>query len=95
MAAHVSIGHEAWDERIIGTAARAAARATAASASRCAISSTPTGASTMGAGRRSPNKSIDGSRTDTSRSTRGTIAQRSNAARFARSVSSAPAPPAT
>jgi hypothetical protein len=42
-----------------------------------------------------PNSSTLVSRFDTSRSIRGTIRQRSNAARLARIVAPVPAPPAT
>ena len=60
-----------------------AACATARSASRWASSSTPIGASSIGAGSRAPSSSIEVSRCETSRSIRGTMRQRSNAARLA------------
>ena len=44
---------------------------------------------------RRPNSSMLVSRSETSRSMRGTICQRRNASRFARIVSSSPAPAAT
>lgn len=94
-AATSSIARDAWLEKMAGTPTDAAARAAARSASRCASSSTPIGASRTGAGSRRPNSSTDGSRAETSRSIRGTMARRSKARRFARIVSSAPAPPAT
>ncbi len=94
-AAHSSMERDAWLEKIIGIPSAAAARATARSASRWASSSTPIGASRKGAGTRRPNSSTDVSRAETSRSTRGTIRRRSNAARFASIVLSSPAPPAT
>jgi len=89
-----SIGFDAWLEKIIGTHSPRAARATARSASRSTISRTPTGASMNGLFSRWPNSSTLVSRCDTSRSIRGTIFQRSNAARFARTVCSVPAPAA-
>jgi hypothetical protein len=52
------------------------------------------GASSSGVGSRRPNSSTDVSRTSTSRSMRGTMRHRSNAARFAAIVDSIPAPPA-
>ena len=81
-------------ERIIGTPSVAAARATATSASSWTISSTPTGHSRNGEGRRRPNSSIEVSRPETSRSIRGTIRQRSKPSRLARIVAPVPAPPA-
>ena len=54
-----SIGTDAWFEKIIGTPCAAAARATARSASRCASSSTPIGASSSGAGSRRPKSSTE------------------------------------
>ena len=94
-AAHSSIDTDAWLEKTIGTPSDAAARATARSASSCTSSSAPTGPSSSGAGSRRPNSSTEVSRRLTSRSTRGTTAHRSNAARLARWVASSPAPPAT
>ena len=94
-AAHSSIDTDAWLEKTIGTPRDAAARATARSASSCTSSSAPTGPSSSGAGSRRPNSSTEVSRLLTSRSTRGTTAHRSNAARLARWVASSPAPPAT
>ncbi len=73
----------------------AAARAAASSASGWTIDCTPTGASSSGAGIVVPSTVADRSRTETSRSMRGTIFQRSNASAFAAIVRSAPAPPAT
>jgi hypothetical protein len=82
-------------EKIIGTPSAAAARAAAVSASRWAISSTPTGDSMRGAGTRRPKSSTLVSRSETSRSIRGTIRQRSKEASLARFVDSLPAPAAT
>ena len=90
-----SIGREAWFEKTNGMPSAAAARATATSASRCAISRTPIGQRTNGLGSARAETSVAVSRTETSRSIRGTMRQRSNAARFSRIVSSVPAPPAT
>ena len=73
----------------------AAARATADSPSGWTIDSTPTGASTTGAGIGVPSTVTDVSSEETSRSMRGTSLQASNAARFARAVDSDPAAPAT
>ena len=87
-----SIGLEAWLEKIIGTPSPAAARATATSASSWASSRTPIGASRNGLGSRRPNRSTLVSRSDTSRSTRGTMRQRSKATRLARMVALPPAP---
>ncbi len=81
-------------EKIIGVPVARAARATAASASRWASSSTPIGASSSGLESRRPNSSTDVSGAETSRSIRGTIRQRSNAARLADIVRSLPAPAA-
>lgn len=94
-AALVSIGTEAWLEKTIGRPVAAAARATARSASGWTSSRAPTGPSSTGAGSRRPNSSTEVSRALTSRSTRGTTCQRSNAARSARAVASSPALPAT
>src|SRR3712207_506497 len=52
------------------------------------IDCTPIGASITGTSKRDPNKSTDASRLDTSLSIRGTIRQRANAERLARSVRS-------
>ena len=93
--ATLSIGVEAWLEKIIGMPSARAARATARSASGWASSSTPIGASRNGVGRRRPNSSTERSRSETSRSIRGTIRQPSNAARLAVTVRSLPAPAAT
>ncbi len=80
----------------MGTPSRAAARATADSASGCTIDSTPTGASRTGAGIGVPSSVVVWSRwAGMPRSIRGTSRQRSNASRLARIVSSPPAPPAT
>jgi hypothetical protein len=87
--------YDPWLENTIGTPVAAAARATARSASSCTSSSAPTGPSSSGAGMRRPNSSTEVSRLLTSRSTRGTTAHLSNAARLARCVTSSPAPPAT
>ena len=81
--------------RIIPTPARAAARATARSPSSCTMLSTPTGASSTGALSSVPRISVRRSRSATPRSMRGTIRQRSNAARLWRTVRSSPAAPAT
>ena len=80
--------------RHIGTPVRAAARATASSASSCRIDSTPTGPSMTGAGKRVPRMSVLRSRTLTSPSIRGRICQASNARRFAVMLRPSPAPPA-
>jgi len=79
---------------VYGTPTDAAARATARSASAFTSSITPSGASSSGVARRVPRNSIDRSRLDTSRSGRGHTCHRSNAARFAATVRSDPAPPA-
>src|SRR4051794_12637029 len=63
-----------------------AARATAPSASRWAISSTPTGASMTGVASRRPNSSIDLSRTATPRTMPGTIRQTSHPPRLPRTA---------
>ena len=78
-----------------GTPSDRAARATANSASGCSIACTPTGATSNGVGRRRPSSSTLKSRRDTLRRKRGTMRQRRKASRLARTVSSAPAPPAT
>ena len=80
--------------RHIGTPVRAAARATASSASSCRIDRTPTGPSMTGAGKRVPRMSVLRSRTLTSPSIRGRICQASNARRFAVMLRPSPAPPA-
>jgi hypothetical protein len=79
----------------IGTPSSAAARATASSPSGCTIDITPMGASRSGAGIGVPSRVVDQSRPVVSRSIRGTIPYRSNAARLARIVAPPPAPPAT
>jgi hypothetical protein len=56
---------------------------------------TPIGASNTGTSSFAPSRSTPRSRSDTSRIIRGTMRQRSNAARLARIVDSEPAPPAT
>ena len=56
--------------------------------------SAPIGETTKGKGTRRPNSSTLVSRRETSRSIRGTMRHRSKAARLARIVDSAPAPPA-
>ncbi len=90
-----SIGDDAWVEMIIGMPRLRAARAAARSASARTIPSAPIGARRSGAGRDRPKSSTRMSRTEMSRSMRGTIFQRSKAARFARSVRCWPAEPAT
>ena len=83
-------------ETIIGTPSRAAARATARSASGWTMDSTPTGASRTGAGIGVPSTVVLWSRlAGVPRSIRGTSRQRSNACRLASAVSSAPAEPST
>ena len=57
--------------------------------------STPTGASSTGAGIAVPSTVVDRSRAVTPRSIRGSSRHRSNAARLAAIVRSEPAPPAT
>jgi hypothetical protein len=89
-----SIGRDAWLERIMGVSRERAARATATSALRWTISSTPIGATRNGLGSVRPSSSTRVSRSETSRSIRGTIACLSNAARLARIVAPVPAPPA-
>ena len=81
-------------ENTYGSPSAAAARAIARSPSGCNSSDAPTGANSTGAGIVRPNSSTLSERADTSRSIRGTIAQRSNAARLARIVAPSPAPPA-
>jgi hypothetical protein len=76
-----------------GTPSDAAARAEASSPSGWRIDCTPTGAIITGAGISVPSISRERSRSETSSSIRGTMRQRRNAARFARIVSSVPAPP--
>ena len=81
---------------ISGRPTAAAARAVASSPSGWRSVCTPIGASITGAGIRVPSSSTERSRMETSwRSTRGTIRQRRKASRFARIVSSEPAPPKT
>ena len=94
-AATSSIVNEETPLRIRGTPVAAAARATASSPSAWRMPWTPIGASSTGAARRAPSMSTDRSRCSTSTSMRGTIRQRRKASRFARIVSSEPAPPAT
>ena len=72
-----------------------AARAAAGSPSGWAMESTPTGASASGAGHVTPRISRSIVRSETSRSIRGTIRQRSKASRLARTVASVPAAPST
>jgi hypothetical protein len=79
----------------IGTPNSRAARATASSASGWTIDITPTGPSITGAGMPVPSTLVARSRVVTSVSIRGTIRQRSKAARLAPTVVSSPAPPAT
>ena len=73
----------------------AVASATASSAPGRMIESAPIGAVRTGADRAVPSSSVARSRSTTSRSIRGSIRQRSNAATFARAVDSPPALPAT
>src|SRR5690606_2852877 len=89
-----SIGNDAWLLSTYGTPMDAAARATARSASACANSITPSGARSSGVGLVRRRNSTDRSRSATSFSGRGQICQRSNAALFALTVASDPAPPA-
>ena len=93
-AAQSSIDHDAWLENTYGSPRAAAALAIARSPSGCSSSDAPTGANSTGAGIVRPNSSTLRARAETSRSIRGTIAQRSNAARLARIVAPSPAPPA-
>ena len=78
-----------------GSDCEATARAAASSPRSWTIDWTPTGASITGAAIAVPRMLVLRSREATSRTIRGTISKRSKAARFARSVRSAPAPPAT
>ncbi len=79
--------------RTIGSPTAAAARAVASSPSGLTIAWAPIGASTSGAGIRVFSTVTERSRSETSRSIRGTIRQRRNASRLERIVCSAPAPP--
>ena len=81
--------------RVIGRPTAAAARATASSPSGWTIDCTPIGASSSGAGISVPATITERSRSETSRSIRGTIRQRRNASWLERMVSSRPAPPNT
>ncbi len=92
--AHASMGCDAWLENVIGTPHSRAARATARSALRSTISSTPMGDRTNGEARRRPNSSRPVSRSPTSRSIRGTIRQRPKSSRLDSIVRPLPAPPA-
>jgi hypothetical protein len=87
-AAQSSIDRDAWVENTIGSPSDDAASATATSAPGCAISRTPTGARSTGAGSRRPNSSTDVSRAVVSRIIRGTTDQRPNASVLARAVRS-------
>jgi hypothetical protein len=79
---------------ISGSPSSPAARAEASSPSGCTSVCTPIGASSRGAGIAVPSSSVARLREERSReSTLGTIRQRLNASRFARMVSSEPAPP--
>ena len=68
---------------IIGTPSAAAARAVASSPSAWTIFCTPIGASISGAGIAVPSTVVERSRSETSRSIRGTIRQRRKASRLA------------
>ncbi len=81
--------------KVIVSPTAAAARATASSPSGSSIDCNPIGASATGAGIRVLSTVTARSRAETSRSIRGTIRQRRNASRFARTVVSRPAPPRT
>ena len=80
-------------ERLKGSPARAAARATASSPSGSAMRAKPVGASTSGNGSRRPSRVTPVSTCDTSASTRGAKFQRRKASLLARSVTSSSAPP--
>ena len=86
---------DAAQDSTIGRPRPAAARATARSASGCTMPSTPTGASSTGAGSAVPQTSVPRSRAVTPRNIRGSSRHRSKAARLAAIVRSEPAPPAT
>ncbi len=77
-----------------GTPSSAAAFPMCTSAFGWASAPAPTGAKSTGAESFWPNSSISVVRSLTSRSTRGTIAHRSSAARLAAMVRPSPAPPA-
>ena len=83
-------------ETTYASPSRAAARATADSASGCTIDSTPTGASITGAGMAVPSTVVAWLRTaGMPRSMRGTRRHESKAARFAAAVASTPDDPST
>ncbi len=80
-------------DRVYGTAARPAARATASSPAGSAMRVKPVGASTSGSGSGRPSSVVDGSTVPTSRSTRGRKVVRAKAAELAAIVRSSSAPP--
>ena len=94
-AATRSIGTDAWLESTAGMPRPAAARAIARSASSSTSSRTPTGAASREWGRSARTGSTPSSRSLTSRSTRGTIRQASNASALASAVDSRPLDPCT
>ena len=81
-------------DSVINVPAAAHARAVATSPSGFAIRCSAVGAASTGILTGCPSTIVERSTFDTSTSTRGTSATRSNAKRFSRSVHSSPAPPA-